>query len=238
MIRKTNYLIFIFLFCGIAYSQIETSKYAISINGNYTTTSRLYLNPNSNDILLRNSYESLDDIYNYSIEIRYKIGANLFLAAGSEIIQKKHVNSSYNLAGVKAILTDGFQLIPVEITFYYELPFSSDRIKIFMGGGGGFYFGKHIREIGDVSVKSSIDKTAFGIHVTAGVDYFINEKLSLRTQMRFRDPEINFKNEYDRPTVNINGRSILLPTSSFHTKVNVDGITFTLGASYNFNLSF
>lgn len=227
-----------FILCGIAYPQIEKSQYAISLNGNYTTTSRLYLQPNSSDILLRNSYESLDDIYNYSIEIRYRFSESIILAAGSEIIQKKFVNNSYNLAGIKAILTDGYRMIPIELTIYYEMPFSSDRIKIFMGGGGGFYFGNHIREVGDVSVKSSTAKAAFGIHVTAGVEYFLNEKFSVRGQMRFRDPEINFANEYDKTTVNINGRSILLPSSSFYSKVNVDGVTFTLGASYNFNLSF
>jgi outer membrane protein W len=79
-----------------------------------------------------------------------------------------------------------------------------------------------------------MNKSSFGIHVAIGMDYFFYNNFSLKAQMRFRDPELEWKNEYSNNVVNYNDITYLLNSSTFFTKVNIDGITFSLGISYNF----
>jgi outer membrane protein W len=219
-------------------AQSDNKKLAVSAGWNYTTTSKLYLQPNSPDLVLKNTYQSMDDIFNYSAELRYQFWESVSAGIGSEFVRSKSVNSSYNLAGTKAVLTEGYELIPLELTFYYQLPISTERFKFFMGGGAGIYFGKHIREIGDAKFEAVKMNPGYGIHVLTGMDFFINDYLSVRAQMRFRDPEFKMESRYNKRTVDINGRSIALATQAISSKVNVDGITFSFGVTYNFNLPF
>lgn len=238
---KTFYTIIslsLFLSLNLLRAQSDQKKIAFTAGWNYTTTSKLYLQPNSPDLVLKNTFQSMDDLFNYSAEIRYQFWENISLGLGSEFIQTKNVNSSYNLAGTKAVLTEGYEFIPVELTFYYQLPISTERFKFFMGGGAGIYFGKHIREIGDAKFEAVKMNPGFGIHVLTGMDFFINNYLSVRAQMRFRDPEFKMESRYNKRTVDINGRNIALSTQAISSKVNIDGITFSFGVSYNFNLPF
>ena len=105
-----------------------------------------------------------------------------------------------------------------------------------MGGGIGVYFGDNIKDIGDVHSIEMERKFAYGIQVEVGMDYMIWKNFSARFQMRFRDPEFEIESKYSSDTVNYNGKTYFLSNSPFITKTNIDGITFTLGIAYNFNI--
>jgi hypothetical protein len=151
------------------------------------------------------------------------------LGAGTEYI-KKTFSNSINLSGTKANAVDGYQMIPVEFSVYYLIPFSTERFKFFMGGGMAFYIGSQIRELGDVKISNEKQKVGFGIHVAVGMDYVVKNFLSVRFQMRFRDPQFEMSSKYTNSSVNYAGRTFLLPGNTFESKVNIDGITFLLGA--------
>jgi hypothetical protein len=57
------------------------------------------------------------------------------------------------------------------------------------------------------------------------MDYLLNNNLGLRSEMKFRDPQFVLKNRYKNP-----GR---IPQNQFDSKINVDGVTFILGAFIN-----
>lgn len=225
---------FVFLIARPLYSQYNGKDFSISVNYNYTTTSKLFLQPNTPDPLLKNIHEDLDGINSFSGEFRFNISESLIIGAGTEYIQKDYINHNYNLGGIRASIKDGYRIIPLEFSLYYLLPFSTELFKFFMGGGGGIYFAEHVRELGDVTVSNDGSEIGYGIHVAVGMDYIINDYFSVRGQMRFRDPEIDMKSKYSNNIVNYEGRTFQLSSQNFYSKVNVDGITFTIGAVFNF----
>lgn len=222
------------MFCKENFSQYNGSDFNFSLSYNYTTTSKLYLQPNSADPVLRAEYESLDEIYNLSFEFRYRLFEHVIVGIGSEFITKSFTNQNFLLEGNRIDVKEGYNLIPVELNIYYLLPFSTERFKFFMGGGGGFYFGSRIREFGDVEFLNEGIKIGYGINVSVGMDYLVNELISIRGQMRFRDPELIIKSKYSGSTVNYKGNSYSLSDNIFTTKVNIDGLTFTIGLTISF----
>lgn len=231
---KFHYILFLlFIFCKANFPQYNGNKFNFAISYNYTTTSKLYLQPNSSDAVLRSDYENLDGIYNLSFEFRYKIFESMIIGLGSEFINKSYTNKNFIIQGDRVEIKEGYNLVPVELTIYYLLPFSTERFKFFMGGGGGLYFGKHIREFGNINFNSAELTTGYGINVSVGMDYLVNEFISVRGQMRFRDPELIMKSKYSGSSSIYNGKSYLLPDNTFTTKVNIDGVTFTIGLTFS-----
>ncbi len=226
-------IFFILLFPLFAFSQSAENKISISFNWNYTTTSKLFLQPNYPDPIVRSIHEDLDHIYSYFVEVRYQLMEAVFIGAGSEYI-KKTFKKNINLSGTRIPTEDGYRMVPFELSIYYQLPFSSEHFKFFMGGGSGIYFGEHIRNLGNVTISNESRKASYGIHVAVGMEYIVNNLLSFRGQMRFRDPEVEMKSRYSSSFVNYNGKEYLLPSQSFESKVNIDGIVFTIGAVINF----
>lgn len=208
--------------------------YDISINYNYTTTSKLFLHPRSSDLIVRTTYQELDDILSYSGEVRFQILESLLGGLWIESIEKTFTDNNFNLAGTSAKIKDGYKIFPLEVSFYYLLPFSTEAFKFFMGGGGGLYFGKHVRQIGDVSVTDDGSKIGYGIQVSVEIDYKIFELITTRLQMRFRDPEIEMKSKYTSSIVNYEGKKIQIYPTTFTSKVNMDGITFSIGIVFHF----
>ncbi len=215
------------------YAQANDKKFGISFNVNYTSTSKLFLQPNAIDPFIRNTHENLNKITSYSFELRHQISESIMIGIGSELIEKTFENS-INLEGKKAKMNDGYKMTPLEISAYYLIPFSSEHFKFFFGGGFGLYFGKHIRDLGDVTISAQSRKVGYGLHVAIGMDYVIYNFLSVRGQMRFRDPEFEMTSKYSNQTVTYNDESFSLPSDTFNSKVNIDGIIFTLGAVINF----
>ena len=66
------------------------------------------------------------------------------------------------------------------------------------------------------------------------MEYLVIDRLGLRFEMKFRDPEFKSKSKYDKDIVNYNGNLITILRDTFDTKVNVNGVTFILGAAFYF----
>ena len=225
-------LFLISIFPVVFFAQANGKDLGISFNVNYTTTSQLYLQPNSPDSFIRGTHQSLDDLFTYSFDIRYQISESIILGLGSELV-KKTFDSSVILSGSRIPMNDGYKMIPVELTAYYLIPFSTERFKFFMGGGFGVYIGEHIRELGDVKVSNESKKLGYGIHVSVEMDYLVYSFLSVRMQMRFRDPEFEMESKYSQTTVNYEGDPYYLTSDRFSSKVDINGITFSIGAIIN-----
>jgi outer membrane protein W len=219
-------------------AQYNNNKFSIGISGVYTTTAKVYLNPNSSDITLKNQFFLLEDIFNPAIDIRYRLTEPLIIGINLEYITKTAMGPNLRVLYGNSIVTinieEGFKLIPVELSIYYLVPFSTENFKFLMGAGAGYYFGEHIRKFGDVKVKSTELSSAYGIHVSIAMEYMLRDNVGLRTEMKFRDPQFNLKNKYNKEIVNYNGGTITLLQDHFDSKINVDGVTFVLGATFNF----
>ncbi len=236
---KNSFLIIVILIFPLnLFAQFNGDNFSVSINAVYTTTAKVYLTPNSSDEILRNYAFPLTDIVNPSIDFRYKIYDEVFIGLSTEYM--KHTQSGKNLtvfAGNNTAtieVEDGFALVPIELSLHYLMPFSTEKFKFLMGAGGAYYIGEHIRKLGDVEVSNVERKAAYGIHVSIGMEYLLRKNISLRTEMKFRDPQFTVKSKYNKQTAEYNGNIITLPQETFDSKINVDGVTFIAGISFQF----
>lgn len=231
-------LICIFILGTEAYAQFNGRNFSAALNGVYTTTARIYLQPYASDEAVRNNSFPIEDIFNPAIEVRYALSESIILGAGSEYMKISQGGSDLVVfsGGAARIINveEGFVFVPFEITAYYLLPFSTAKVKFLMGGGAGYYFGSHIRKIGDAEVNTVSRKFAYGIHVNLSMDYLIRDNISIRSEMKFRDPQFTLKSAYTKRDVVYNGTAVHLLQESFDSRINIDGVTFILGIAYHF----
>jgi len=232
-------ILFLFLlFTAVSSGQYEERDFSISLNGVYTTSARVYLQPYASDIVVRNESFPIEDIMNPAIELRYALSRSIILGIGTEYMYTTETGPNlvvFSEGAARLInVDDGFLFIPVELSAYYLLPFSTEKFKFLMGGGAGYYLGTHVRKFGDAEVSNVDRKFAYGIHVGVSMDYLLRENVSIRTEMKFRDPQFNVKSAYNKREVEYNGRIIRLLQESFDSKINIDGVTFVLGIAYHF----
>ncbi|MGQ9643299.1 MAG: hypothetical protein ACUVT3_05535 [Ignavibacterium sp.] len=238
---KNQYLK-IFFIVGLlsfpAFPQYQSTQFNISVGSVYVTSAELFLNPNSSDIFLRNQSFELKDIFSPAFEIRYKLSDAVVIGLSSELDKKSQKGNFLTvLAGSQIIQLeseDGFIFIPVELSVYHILPFSTESFKFNMGGGLGFYYATHTRKFGDTEISNVEIKPTFGIQVGAGMEYLITENIGIRLQMKFRAPEIKVKSKYNSTTVNYKGNIITILQDTFDSKISVNGAVFMLGLSYSF----
>ena len=220
------------------FCQYNGKDFSIGAYGFYTTSASIFLNPNASDIVLRNSSFDIEDIFNPGADIRFRVSEPLILGLSVEYMNITETVPNLNVFLGGSIVTidveDGFKLIPIEFTAYYLLPFSTEGFKFLMGGGLGYYNGEFIRKIGDADLTSVQEDNAIGIHVSVSMDYLPINNVAVRFQMKFRDPQFTVTSQYNQTEVEYQGHIIILPEESFDTKINVDGITFMLGAAFQF----
>lgn len=235
--RKIIVIILAVFLCSDLYGQYENNDWGLSFNLNYTTTSKLYPFPNAIDSELRDQNVSIDDISSYSIELRYRISENFIIGLGTEYLQKTG-STRFTIGSpsgsIRTDITEGYSVIPIDFTAYYLLPFSTDHFLFYMGGGAGLYIGHHIRKFGGVETETVSREPAYGIHVNIGMDYLIKNFLSVRGEMKFRDPQFELKSKYNKDEVVLNGITYKIAQSEFDSKVNIDGVTFSIGLVLHF----
>ncbi len=170
-------IILLLLVSSYAEAQFGDKHFSIGVNGVYTTTARVYLNPNSSDPVLRNNAFEISDIFNPAVDLRYRITDDIILGIGTEYMKSTasgpNLTAFFGNSTVTIDVNDGFLLIPLEVSGYYILPFSTEKFKFLMGGGAGYYYGEHIREFGDASVSTVSRDFAYGIQVSVSMDYMI-----------------------------------------------------------------
>jgi len=219
-------------------AQFNGNRFSVSVNAVYTTSAKIYLSPNSSDEIIRNSSFPLTDIVNPSIDIRYRLYDEVIIGLSTEYM--KHAQFGKNLTvfvgnNTQTInVEDGFELIPIELSIHYLMPFSTEKFKFLMGGGGAYYIGSQIRKFGDEDISNIERKAAFGIQVSVGMEYLVRSNISVRTEMKFRDPQFTVKSKYNKQQVQYFGRTITLAQDTFDSKINVNGVTFIAGISYQF----
>ncbi|MCH8171393.1 MAG: hypothetical protein IIB07_09765 [Bacteroidetes bacterium] len=236
MIKKL--ILVFFIVTTQSFSQYNGSKFSFGVNTLFTTTSKVFLFPNSSDEILRNTSNDLDNIFNYGVEFRYRFSEDIILGLNVEYMRATQTGT--NITGfignstVALNAEDGFEVIPVELSVYYVLPFSTDNFKFLMGGGGAVYFGNHIRKVGTVEVNNFSRDFAYGVHVSISMQYLVRPHISIQAGLKFRDPDFRVTSQYTSKSVSIGGRIITFPQSKFDSRINVDGVTFMLGLYYDF----
>ena len=224
-------ILFIFL-TGTSFGQFGPRKLGIAVNAVYTTSSEIFLNPNASNVEIRNKSFTLKNIWNPGLDLRYRLTKQFILGLNVEYI-KKTASANFDYIDSNKVVTlqpeTGFELVPFELTAYYYFPFSTEDFKFLMGGGVGYYWGRFIRKFDVAEASVAKRKIAVGIQVSASMDYMIRKNVSARFEMKFRDMQYNVRSRYVEYQDNI----LNLPEGEFETKVDVNGLTFSLGMVVN-----
>jgi opacity protein-like surface antigen len=234
MRSRYKILILFYISYTSVFGQYRGNDFSISTNYSFNTTAKIFLNPDADNIFEQNYNFGIENFYSYSAEIRYRLSEDIILGLSAEYMEAS--GKGRNLSSDQYIVTDGFEIIPVELSIYYFLPFSTEDFKFYMGGGLGMYTGRRTREFGDIKFVDIDNETGFGIQVSTGMDYMIFDFLSVRGELRFRDPEFRVTNKYSSDSVNYEGRFYRVSTDNITSKVNMDGITFRAGAVFHFSV--
>ena len=225
-------LLCVFLFAS-SNAQFNENKFGLSLNLVYTASAELYLNPNSSDVVIRNKSYDFTDILNPGLDLRYKLAKDVLLGFNIEYIRKTESAPNLTVFIGSQVVTidveDGFSVIPVEVSAYYILPFSNEQFIFLMGGGLGYYRGEFIREVANAELALISRQVAIGLHVSTSMDYMAFDNISVRFEMKFRNPQYNVTTRYTKTEIIYQDNVIQLPDDEFETKIDVNGITFVLG---------
>ncbi len=234
MNRIFQILFFLLTLVTSLFAQYNGKDLSFTLGYNYTTSSKIFLNPNAPDIFDQNQFIEIGDFQNFSAELRYRLNESVIFGLSAEYL--KNTKKGRHLSSPIFIVEDGLEVYPVELSIYYFLPFSTENFKFFMGGGFGLYLGKRIRSFGDNYFVNVDNEVGYGIQVSTGMDYIVLDNISIKGEIRFRDPDFKTTNRYNNKTVTYEGRSYTVNTNETTSRINIDGITFRIGASFQFSI--
>ena len=128
--RYARTCLIVLMLGGTVVAPAQERHYSVTMFGAFTTSSKLFPHPNDVDEFTRGQFLPLDDIFSIGVEFRREIKAiRVQLGLSAEYISKSdliNVPDSLTTIPVK----DGFKAVPIELTGYFVIPFSGDRIQL------------------------------------------------------------------------------------------------------------
>lgn len=211
-----------------------SKRFSVSVYALRVSSAELMDNIYSEEPLLRDLSTELKGGYGYGGEITfnpriYDLGlifyfsSEYFKIKDDGLVAAEVFNDTTIL---RARYIEEFSMIPVEAGLLWNLPVGSDRFKIYIGGGGGIYFGERKRTIGGVSTEKVNTKPGFSLNVLSGVEYFIARNLSVDFKFKFREGSFESEDKFIK-NVPIFNRTI-------NSRIIVDGVRLSAGLRYNF----
>jgi hypothetical protein len=206
------------------------------VKGSFTTNSRIFYNVNDPQ-----AYSPVTNVsYNYGLGAELRIHTfweRWVLGLSIEKISGSVQNSTiYDRPTGSVIVpsTEGYEMLPVEVSAYYTVPISSNTFDFYLGGGFGYYVGKREYSINNVTARSGGTNSVLGIHVSTGIRWMFTSHLGFDMHLRFRDPQINATNTFDQASTVIDGVSVPLAQGPQYTQINLNGINYAAGLAIVF----
>lgn len=221
-----------------SFPQVKKSGFIISCGINLISSSEIYSNPYSPNLIERNRSFEIRNIFSPSLEIEYRFNEEVSIGISTEYVKTiRGGNYIFALAGNQVVeleSEDGFVFVPFELSVYQLLPFSTENFNFILGGGLGYYSGYHLRNFGDAQITTLESSLVFGILVSAAIDYKIFENIALSLKTKYRAPEIKVKSRYDQNVINYKGKTINLIEDTFNSKIGINGTVFSFSLKYLF----
>ncbi len=201
--------------------------------GILTTSSKLFLNPDGRTPELRTEHTAINSVYGGGIDLRARLPEdNFFFAISGEYVSiiQKETRLDASLSPPRRVpVEEGYILIPLEIGVHLYIPLGSETWRVSMGGGFGAYYGERVYRVAGIRAEPRGNRFAFGIHVETQTEYQVLGLISVAAGLKFRDPEINAINRFETISTVYNNNVIVFPKGDMKSRINVDGITVSLG---------
>ena len=209
--------------------------YDLTVNGSLTTSSKLFRQPDDFDDLVSSEFLPINNVFGFGIDVRRRFQENrLQVGLSIEYLTKTESINDQSFTGNFIRIKDGFTAVPIELTGYFAIPFSSDRVEMYMGGGGGMYLGRRNYQYGNVRARTLQTGDGFGIHVLSGVRYELDRKVALRAEMKFRNVQFRTENSFPDSTSIYYSDGVALPDGPFPSRISIDGMDLTVGIVFHF----
>jgi hypothetical protein len=184
----------------------QENPYSLGLKGNFTFSSRLFPNIDALDEVIRSQYTSIENIFGFGIDFRRAID-DTRLEVG---VSAEYLSAREKFRSRSDVVEDGFWAVPVELTGYFVIPFSSEHARLYIGGGVGAYWGGRVLTVGDAKRDVLDNQPGIGIHVLTGFQYGLNDWFALRSELKFRDIQfestvLSSNNEPTRARIDVDG---------------------------------
>ena len=212
-------------------------RFSISVYGDYISSAELQPNPNSLDPIERDATIDINGTYGFGAELNYQPSINhldLIFYVSSEYM--KFIQNDLGMIlndSTDVSVGEQFTIVPIEFGVKWHLPVSSDYWKIYIGGGGGLYFGKETKTVLNLQSSLISSKPDFSLNILSGIDYFFDKNLSANFELKFREAAFDSKSRFPTDILYVNGTQFQLQ-NPFYSKFIADGVRISLGFKYYF----
>jgi hypothetical protein len=239
--RRAGTLILLLLVTLSGVTLAQPVSLPLVVRATATSGAKVFPNPTSPSSTIRNSSVSLDGWYGIAAEIAIPFTHELSISASVELLQSVDEGMRpVSLGGVLETVPvrDGYTIIPVEIGVASVIPISEETFRLSMTGGLGVTFISRIQEVAGVRARTEGLPAAYGIFVGVAFEVRLRPGVYGHLSTRFRDPEANVTTSYAQPSAEYQGRTLLLPTESSTTRLNVDGLSISAGVMVDLHRLF
>lgn len=220
--------------------QFDPKKFSIVVYGTYVSSAELMDNIRSPISYLRDASVELVGGYGYGAEMTYDPsieGFDVLLYLSSEYLKVEDDGLLYRFdqdtISANVRFTEQFSMIPIEGGLKWNLPISTQRIKIYIGGGAGIYFGERNRKLGTISTTNISRKPGYSMNVLAGGDYFLAGNLSVNFEFKFREASFDSEEDFGTDYISVGGNNFMLQ-NPIYSRILVDGVRLSAGIKYHF----
>jgi hypothetical protein len=221
-------------------AQQFSTRSSFMLRGTLVTSTRVFNNPDAQDIIDRDHYDFVDNLLGGGIQSRLEFPEqNLLFTLSMEYTSRMLSQNSPFLTTrdqvVELPIRQGVRFIPIELGVNTNIPLVADVLRLTMGGGFGIYYADRVYAIQGVSMKSKTLPIGYGIHIESGFEYRLLQNVGLCWEMRFRDPEVMNTGNFGANYITVGNYQIPVGNISPKTKINVHGVSFTLGVLFGFD---
>ena len=213
-----------------------SKRFSFKLSGTYISSSELQNNINSTNPIEKDASVDLDGGFGYGFELTFDPrwgNSEITLYISSEYYKHKQSSLFYRyfedttLFSVK--FEEEFYFIPVEAGIKWNLPVSGENLKIYIGGGGGVYFGDRKRSLRGYESTTNNVKQGYSLNVLSGIEYYIASNLSAAFEFKFREPYFEVESKFP------DSRNLFFGMPNpLTSRIVVNGTTLSLGLKYNF----
>jgi len=215
-------------------------RLSVSIFGTYISSAELQNNPRSSDPIERDAAADLNGGYGYGAELNYEpplydlglifyLSTEYYRSKTNELVMR--LANGENISAVR--INENYSIIPVEAGIKWFLPVSTDNFKIYIGGGGGIYFGDRTRNLLDLTSYNISKQAGFSLNILSGLEYYVARNLSANFELKFREAAFEAESAFNSNVISINGTQYGID-NPFYTKFIVDGVRLSAGLKYHF----
>ena len=209
-------------------------RFSTSLSGSITSSSKLFANPHARDDVIRGLFSPINSVFGIGADARVEIPmTGLKLGLGAEYLSTTVAGTVPN-ASITIPVEDGYYAIPVELTAYFSIPIGGEKFDFYMGGGAGIYFGERVYRYAGVGAETIGKNLSPGIHILTGLEYLVGPGLAIRTEFKFRTVQLESVQEFPTFSTVYGGATVPLPQGEIVSRVQIDGMQFSLGVAYRF----